>query len=193
MKYYILLSLIIGVLSVDAQNRDDKYVVITLERERSWDNHLMEYSYWIIPADSLGTSDSKFSLLYLNGFSRNNFESCCLNDSIVMNNTVETNFDFTQTFTKQIETLKEIIDKRRKKLQVIKKSWNKNSEKITVYVTPVIGEMCKCKIAKAKQIQQGLQLIMPKSGYKLGEFDLPETLLFYDFAQIPFINLNSIL
>lgn len=198
-RYIIGILLLLISTIVNAQNQQGNYVIITLERERTWDMHRVEYSYWLMPSDSLSQSRYKFINLYMNGFSKNSFESCCTKDSLAMYNTTDTNFDLDKDYVNELEMLIGIVKSKRQKIQSIKKDWGKKgSETINVYATPVIGTFCRCRLGKSVNNVEGVTHVMlPKSGFKLNDNFWSNkgvvALRGYDFSSLPFLDLNSIL
>jgi len=176
------------------------YLIVTLERERNWDLHKAEYSYWIVPLDSLSEDETNFNLLYLSGFSVDAITSCCNEGVLNSLLTEETSFSLDSTLEENIESLIKITDESKRKVQSIRKNWTrKYREKITVYLSPVQGGACECLMDTNLENRIGIskKIFIPNTEFTvLKDFwlsDAYHSIKTYDFGELPFINLNGIL
>src|SRR5688572_18738273 len=127
-----------------SQHQDNEFIILTFEL-KTQSHGLIKY-YWISSVDSLNTRKG-LSPVYLHTFfSTNDFTACCNNKPIdIFTSTTESNYKFEDEFNKNLDALNKIVLSGRRKIQTIKKTWDKGlSETITVYATSIKGQFCKC-------------------------------------------------
>ena len=121
--------------------------------------------------DSLDGNDPILSPLYLSDIIDRHYGACCEGDVVdlfkiqrddrpILDNSVN----------QQIMELTNLIKDSQKKFQTIKKNWgNGYKEKIIVYLTPISGLFCRCRIAESASEIIGHRGFMyfPKSGFEL--------------------------
>lgn len=145
-KLIILLFFVLGFYVALAQ-KSDNYVVITFDVKQRGIDPSNECYYWIVPCDSIKEKKIKLVPLFTEGYSLNLYMQCINGDSINPYLFCENeNFDFSQEYLNEVETLKDILLNNRIKIQTIKKKWNirKYTREITVYASPIIGNFCFC-------------------------------------------------
>ena len=195
----VVILVVLFISQSKAQPISGKYLIITLERERSWDVHEAEYSYWMVHADSINEIRGNLRPLYLKGFSVNNFDSCCLFDSLAMFHVAGSNFNFNNQYLSQVERLVSIIKQHGKRVQTIRKKWtDRSQEKINIYLTPVNGNFCECKIGSTGVKIDGISSVaIPKSDFspndKFWDGEAARSIKNYDFSNLSFLNFRSIL
>ena len=176
MKKRINVTVFLIILSINfcySQNASVfKYVVITYEIDRNRDNHDKKQYYWIVPNDSISSGNElKKKPLYIDSFSKNSFDSCYNGSDIYLFSiNTETKFDFDKDYIQEIDNLKEIISKNKKKVQTYCKKWKQGNykETVTVYITPITGDFCSCK--NLGTIDESNNIIMlPKKAFKLND------------------------
>lgn len=130
--------------------KSTKAVIITILKDNNEKLDGFSHTQWIIPIDSLNELkfdyNSIFPLLIQN-YSIDNLQDCIKNLPIApFNYTTGTNFNFPDSISKKLINISNLIDKKKKPIQLIKKTWSKGfKEKIRVYATPIKGEFCFCK------------------------------------------------
>jgi len=195
---YITAFMLVGNWAM-AQSVENDYLVITFERERSWDVHQVEFSYWLLQVDSLADIRANLMPLYLKGFSSDNFKSCCLGDSLTMYYTSGTRFNFDQLYVQQVDELARIIKEDQKKIQIIRKRWpGGHKEIIHVYVTAITGSFCRCRLGRGgAKITEVSRVAIPKEQFKqttdFWNSEHATKLKSYDFSTVQFLNFRSLL
>ncbi|MEJ0055079.1 MAG: hypothetical protein WDN75_05150 [Bacteroidota bacterium] len=202
MKFYCGFLFLLASYTAGSQSiAHSKYIVITIERERTKDNHAMERAYWIVSMDSLQNFKYSLAPLYIDGFSLNNFKECCGKKSItIFYQTDSTSYKFDEQYLAAKKSLSDLVKAKRKKVQTIAKGWTKGvREKINVYITPVSGDFCYCRVDKdgSKKLEYQGMIVIPKSGFssedKFWSSEKSSQVSFFDFSSLPFLNLQSIL
>lgn len=90
------------------------------------------------------------SPLYLNGYSKTDFNKCLEHKDVsVFSNQIDEDWDLTKEYISIQDKVKDIVAKEKKKILTVKMVWvNGLNEKINIYITPVSGEFCNCPIEK---------------------------------------------
>lgn len=149
------------------------YVVITFDDVYKISQHGKRDYFWIISNDSLKSYESKLSRLFLSDFTKNNLEDCCSGkpiDPFVF--TEGSIFTFDDRYSKDLETLTQLILKHKRKLQRISKKWETGQEEtITVFATPIRGRFCSSEYHLSGQIRRGYkgQVFLPFSSFAYAE------------------------
>lgn len=197
---YTVLILIVFVVSLSAQNKS-KYAILTIEKKSSSKLHKNQVDYWIVDIESWKNSDKKaVSPLYISGFSATDYNECCTNENLILFNvTVKESFDYKEGLLESQSKLKEIIANYRKKIQTVKKKWTiGKTERIKVYLTPIVGSFCFCKLTHkdddSKIGYQG-QAAIPVSNFiyddSFWKSELSEGIQKYDYSSLPFLSLHT--
>jgi hypothetical protein len=187
-------------LTTFGQPKEDIFIIVTIERITSSDLHSKANDYWVIPKALWNESERPIIPFYLDGFSRNDIDECCISDSLVLfNYDSKESFVFEESFRVALGKLKDIMGKERKKVQTIKKKWNGYREEITVYLTPVKGRFCVCKLIHAQgndKIGYEGQAAVPVSDFNFDpDFWLStvaKQIERFDYGSLPFIALHKI-
>lgn len=172
------------------------YVVVTISRERNWDMHGAESTYWLLDLSNQGRT---FVPLYLSGSSETLFDRCCALDSVELFNTVETKFSVDAKRESGSVQLRALLEQNHLPVQAIEKRWGKKyKETIKIAITPIIGEFCICPIVKTgPQLIIGRRLAIPKGPFHFDRafFNSVEhsDLLTHDYSDLQFIDFSSIL
>lgn len=202
MKLYCAFIFVLLSYTASGQSSSSsKYIVVTLERTRTNDNHGVENAYWIVCTDSLKALKDSFAPLYMDGFSLNNFKECCGKGSItIFYQTDSTSYEFDDEYSIVKKSFSELIRARRKKVQTITKEWTKGiKETIKVYLTPVSGDFCYCRVDKegSKKIEYEGLIAIPRSTFAFEDnfwgSEESSSVRFFDFSTLAFLNLHSIL
>jgi len=143
----IILLFVVAASNTFAQTRSaHPYVVFTFENHQNESPHGKSLYYWIIDSDSISSINSiaLYSRLFIRGFSKNDSANCCegktFNPFVIYPNT---SFDLAESYTNNVSNFEHLIQKNRKKVQVIIKKWNNRSrEKTVVFATPISGIVC---------------------------------------------------
>ena len=142
-----------------SQSASKEYVVITFEDHFKISQHGTETYFWIIPVDSISTSSSSLSRLFVSNFSTNNLQDCCAGgpvDPILV--TEVSNFKLDDKYLLNLESLRQLILHDRKKLQRITKKWESGQEEtVRVYATAIKGDLCQCDFHSISQQRNGVQ------------------------------------
>jgi hypothetical protein len=189
--------LLVTVFNVSAQSRQGQYVVLTFEDTYKISQHGTDTYYWIISADSI-KQRKNISPLLMRGFSKTTFDSCCkgepINPFIV---TATTSYDFAKPYFISIDTLRKLIFRHRKRIQVVSKKWQSGQEKLQVFVTPISGFFCTANYARAFGIMADYngQIYIPISSFHyIDNFwkTLPIKLIERDFTEIYFSEFQNL-
>lgn len=202
MKLLLVITLSLAVLQLRSQDNEDKFVIVTIEKETDSKLHKSETDYWIVSLKLWKKSPEEAVLpLYLKGFSTTDFKECCTDKTLVLfNSTTEEIFEFATDFKHDQSTLVKLIAKERKRVQTIKKKWVTGyKEKITVYLTPISGKFCLCSIVhkdgSSKLGYEG-QAAIPVSGFSHDSMfwssQEARQVERFDYADLPFIALQKI-
>lgn len=182
-----------------AQTSAETFVVIIIEKLSSSSLHPKEYDYWILQKSPWNKSEKSIVPLYLDGFSRNDVDECCISDSLVFfNYDAKESFVFAKSFKSSLKNLNDLIGKDRKKVMSIRKKWNGYTEQINVYLTPITGKFCICKVSHAQgkdKIGYEGKIAVPLSDFSFdGNFwQSPEAKQIerYDYSDLPFLALQK--
>ena len=148
------------------------YIVITFQYNRTNDNHPEKDYYWILPVDSIKlVKKFNFFPLYFDEFSNQDLKECQEQKSVnVFTMYKGEDFVLEKSLSNNINTLKELIQFNKKRVQTIVKKWNAGfTEKITVSVTPISGNFCFSNIAEysGNQINYKGIICLPISNFEL--------------------------
>ncbi len=129
-----------------AQLEKKEFVVFTVEQSFKISQHDKKVYNFIVAVDSLVNYNYEIAPLYLEGFSYNNLSDCCsgnpVNPNLVFKNTT---YDFKISYLNQLEEFEQLLNKKKKMIQTIKRKWNSGQKEIIkIYYTPVLGEFCSC-------------------------------------------------
>nr|WP_294946058.1 hypothetical protein [uncultured Mucilaginibacter sp.] len=119
-----------------------KYLIITFEVINQPNHFDTRYFNYITPIDSIKKWKFEISPLMELVNSDYMFKRCIKGDTVNAF-TSTTGNNYKERFS-TINKLDSIIKKRRFKVQTIDKKWEDRLEKVNVYITPVIGDFCKC-------------------------------------------------
>lgn len=152
-KSRISTLLILSVLvckSAACQNLRHNYVVFTFEDTYKVSQHGKSLYYLIEPVDSIASKHNALSFIFLSGFSKDNLDDCCSGKEInPFAITANTSYGFSEKYSRSLDSLKQIIYKNRRRVQVIKKTWASGQiENIEIFVTPISGVFCSSKFSK---------------------------------------------
>ncbi len=156
---YIVLTLIFIFSFSHTYSQDlskKKYVVITFEDNNNKDIIRIKGYFWVVPFDSIKSYENIFYPLYISAYSKKQFDDCNAGTGIdPVFKPGENGFDY--TWDDSHDKLYELIRKKRKLIQTIKKNWETDGAKkvIKIYATPLIGEFCSCELSKAGQKRNG--------------------------------------
>ena len=141
-----LVLLLAATFNVSAQSRQGQYVVLTFEDTYKISQHGTDTYYWIISADSI-KQQKNISPLLLRGVSKNTFDSCCKGEPVApFVTTTATTYDFPTSHSISTDSLRKLIFKNRKRIQVVNKKWGSGQrEKLQVFATPISGFFCSSK------------------------------------------------
>ena len=171
---FFFLAFIFGFLTnLFAQDQKPAaYVVLTIEDTYKISQHGTQTYLWIIPVDSIKSYNATLSRLFISGFTRSNLEDCFLRqpfDPLVYDQTPSIAFD--SDYLTGLEEVKQLILKKKKRLQKIVKKWESGqTETIAVFATPVVGQFCSSDFHPIGQ---------HRTGYH-GKVYLPTTSLEYE-------------
>lgn len=131
-------------INMHAQLANQRYVIITFEDSYKISFEGKKIYSWIVPQDSINSSDFQLAFLFLSKLSTKDIFDCKSNKPIDPGtNFKEPNDTIDIQNEKQCEKLKSIIERKKRKVFSILKKWETGqSEKIDVFVTPIIGEFC---------------------------------------------------
>lgn len=200
MKTLLVILFFGACLAAFGQAKEDIFIVVTIEKITSSNLHPKENDYWVIPKFLWNQSEKPIIPFYVDGFSRNDIDECCVSDSLVLfNYDSKENFVFEESFKTALRKLNTIIGKERKKVQTIRKKWNGYKEEINVYITPIKGKFCVCKLIHAQgndKIGYEGQAAVPVSDFNFDPtfWMSPEAKQIerFDYSSLPFIALQKI-
>jgi len=196
MKQSIVNILLLLLVSYGAfsQGALKEYVVITVEDQYKVSQHGTQTYFWIVPIDSVISSATNLSRLFLSDFSANNLQDCCVGsavDPIVV--TESSNFKLDGNYLAELESLRKVILQNRRKLQKITKKWTSGQEEtVQIFATAIRGEFCECSFHPIGQQRTGYKgnVCVPKSSFSSYEdfWKSPKanTILKEDFSSIDF-------
>jgi hypothetical protein len=199
------ISLIVFVLfivtnSLKAQEmiENDNYVIIRYEVKYSGVQTIENY-YWVTPIDSMhGKQIFEIYPLYIDEYSKDNYEKCLKGDTIDIFNTTEgTTYDFDEEYLVQLKSLRTLIKSKEILLQKQELVWNsktKNKQKLRIYMTPIIGKLCNCCLfiddKKGSKLNFKSPVFIPVGGFKYDkDFELSELykiVLITDLSRVDF-------
>jgi hypothetical protein len=170
-KFFLCFLLLLWTLTDSFSQRTGPglYVVITFEDVYKISQHGKRDYFWIISNDSLKSFESKLSKLFMSDFTKNNLDDCCGEkpiDPFVL--TEGSIFIFDAGYSKELENLKQIVFKNRKRLQRISKKWDAGQEEtITVFATPMYGRFCSSEYYLSGQTRTGYKgrVFLPFSSF----------------------------
>ena len=155
-----------------SQGKTESYIIVTFEYDRTKDNHPSRDYYWILPIESIKSSnDYNLYPLYFDEFSNEDLEECKEQKAInIFTMHKGEDFILDKSLSDEIGVLKEIVQSHKTKVQTIVKKWKVGyKEKITVYITPISGNFCSSNIAdySGKDIDYEGVIYLPLSDFKL--------------------------
>lgn len=197
MKKSVILIIIVYIVWGKVYSQEiSNFIVITFERERKLNKREKQKDvfYWISNIDSIQSKGYRMYPLYLSGYSVQDLKKCCNNDTInPFIITDQTNFNFTQNHIETVNTLKQLINNKRIKIQVITKKWGENfQETIKVYATAVKGGFHFCELQSFNYIDYKGIIYLPSS--KCTQIDTfwkslkARNVMYADYSYFYFIN-----
>lgn len=158
------------------ESTEKEFVILTFEVDRNKDQHGVMIYYWITELEKHEKLEEYkepiiYSIFLTEFYSRNQLEACCIGQTsypfYVFKND---DYNFPDGYSKYLTDLREKVRKNRIKIQVINKTWKGNyKEKITVYGTPVKGNICECKYGGDLYLETGVQLAFPEGKFEVVE------------------------
>jgi hypothetical protein len=150
MKSLLIITTIFLKFSLNGYTQNNKYIVITIIKNNNVKLDGFSHTQWIIPIDSLSElkfNDELIHPLLVQNYSVDNLDDCKKNRPIApFSYTTRTNLNFSDSASRNKGEILNLIDDKKKPIQVIKKKWsNGYKETIRIYATPVSGEFCFCK------------------------------------------------
>jgi len=155
----VLLTTSITSKNIIAQEpKKNKYIVLTYEEKYQKSLHGIQKYFWVIPIDSIKNFDNKAYPLFLSGFSVSQLNNCKngqdVNPKILSVKKGDYNFDSLWIINK--DSLSQCINKSKKLLQTIKKTWTVGNKVIVkIYATPIIAELYSCRFSESGQQRYG--------------------------------------
>jgi len=189
----ILLLLLVS-YGAFSQSASKEYVVITVEDQYKVSQHGTQTYFWIVSIDSVISSATNLSRLFLADFSANNLQDCCAGnavDPVVV--TESSNFKLDEGYLAELESLRKLILQDRRRLQKVTKKWMSGQEEtVQIFATAIRGEFCKCSFHPIGQQRTGYKgnVCVPKSSFSSYEdfWKSPkaDTIMKTDFSSIDF-------
>lgn len=186
--------------NIYAQNlQKSKFIIITFEDDYSKSFHGIQRYFWVIPIDSIKSFQNILYPIYLSSYSKSHLNDCILGKSIdpSIPSLKPGDRDFDSLWNASHNTLDELIFKKRKLVQTIKKIWsNGNKETISIYATPIITEFCSCNFMVTTQtlgVYDGKIFLAGNFSEGYNEFwksDLASFVLKQDYSRINFIKMR---
>lgn len=188
-----------GIKPLFSQAKEDKFVIVTIERFNPKAMHKRTLDYWIVPyLEWEGKPNVTILPFFIKGFSLQDVNECCNEQElIVFNRGMNENFAFDASVQKDLQFLSEINTKNKTRTQKIKKMWtNGIKENINVYITPIAGVFCRCKVTKhGGNILNFTEAIIPIASFKhddsFWKSPLSKQVMRYDFSNLPLIQLYN--
>lgn len=199
-KNLIALIFILTCGKIFSQDNSEKdFVILTFEMDRNKDSHGKFIYYWIAELKKYEKVDEYkepeiYSIFLHEFYSSDQLESCCLGKtSYPYSYFTNSKFDFPENYSEYLNSLRDLVKNNRRKIQVIKKQWEKNhKETVTVYATPLRGKLCVCECGdNLYDAEKGSKISFPKGNFTVIENYLTEEkriLLFKDFSKFNFTN-----
>lgn len=188
-------------ISMYAQ-KEGRYVVVTIEKESNSSVHKNEVDYWIVDTEKWKNTEQKTMWpLYLSGFSATDYDECCINENLVLFNvTSKESFEYKDGLLVALKGLEKLISDKRKKVLSVKKEWHSGKkENIFVYLTPVNGSFCFCKLShKDDNTKIGYEgnTAIPVSNFSYDdsfwESELSKGVEKFDYSILPFLSLQTL-
>ncbi len=201
MNKIFCILLIINISFLYSQNSDN-FIIVSIEKTTSKGIHKQETDYWIISLSEWKEIDKRAIYPYLpNGFNLSDLKECCTNKELLFfYYTKEEEEALDIDYLTKIESLENIIQQNRKKVQVIRKKWStKKRQKINIYLTPVKGDFCFCNMKhsnpKVELEYKGL-ISLPLSNFSYDKnfwkSELSVHIQSYDYSDLPFLSLYNL-
>ena len=193
-----LILLLVGEIGLSQISNKKDYVVITFELVQKKPSGVQNY-YWITPIDSI-ISKSVFNIypLYMDEYSNDSFEKCLEGDTVdVFTTTTKTNYNFSKKYLLELDAFKTIVKQNRILIQELKLNWSsktKETEKLSIYLTPIKGQFCDCTQRTEVWGEADLNFLiltfMPVGSFEYDsnfwQTELGEILQISDFSKVDF-------
>jgi hypothetical protein len=172
-----------------------QYLVFRVEKKERNKNILNDF--WIA-SYVYGTRIDNGNVipLFIDGFSKSDYDECLGDSLTVFNLSKEENFEFTQTFLQELNNLQTLVETKGFFFQRVVRKWPHKKNNIRVFVVPIKGEFIFCQIhhadgkAKERLGYEGL-VAMPKDKFTISQNfnykDIAETI---DFSLMPWVGLH---
>ena len=192
----MIISIAFCILSINTLSQEvfQKYVIITFEDIYNVAKYEKKNYYWIVSQDSIISYNIVLSHLFIGGFSKTNLDDCRMGvffDPYII--TQNTNYNFDSIFYCNLTKLENILNKKKKKLQQIKKKWSTGKKEIiTIFATPIIGIFCSSDYHILGQQRYGYnkKIYLPVSSFLYSEefwkSDKAKFILKYDLSKLNF-------
>ena len=196
-KVLILLLTLTTLNAFGQQDSLKEFVILTFEVDRNKDSHGTSVYYWIAELEKYEKVDEYkeptiYTLFLHEFYSRNQLDSCCLNRTVYPFDFFQGNFEFPKNYSEYLNGLRKIVKDHRVLIQKISKNWKDNyKETVTVYGTPVRGQVCKCVNAGSRILKPGDAVSFPKGEFQVIKdyrTDDKGMLIFKDFSTMSFVN-----
>jgi len=172
------------------------YVVLTFEDSYKISGENPRIYNWIVPQDSIKFYNNSFSVLLLDHYNKNNLVDCCNGkdtNPFVIEADKKHDLNMDTDYEKGIDNLKEIISKKRKKIQTIIKVWESGQkETISIFATPVTGKFCSLHLDTLGKDQYKYfgEIYMPYSSFSYSpqfwKSDKSKFILNRDLSETPY-------
>jgi hypothetical protein len=147
-KVILFILIINSCIRLNAQvDTGGRYIVISFEKKvNKFPQHGIQSFFWIVKTDSIKNKNFLLQPLFLDQFSKNDFEACC-KGGVINPFVMTTETKFGDQSIGQRNLLDKIINDKKKKVQTITKKWAENYvEEITIFATPIKGKFCSCTL-----------------------------------------------
>lgn len=199
----LLYTILIILFSVNIYAQSVKeYVIVTIERQSNSSVHQSETDYWITDIESWKSSKEEVLYpLYLSGFTATDYDECCINKNLILFNvTSKESFDYKEGLLDSLKKLEKIISNNRKKVQTVKKKWKTGKkENICIYLTPISGNFCFCKLSHKddnSKIGYDGSASIPVSDFNYDnnfwESKISKGIMEFDYTSLPFLSLHTL-
>ncbi|MCK0109049.1 hypothetical protein MWU58_07075 [Flavobacteriaceae bacterium S0825] len=176
-KVAFVFILIVFVFQNSHGQKADDYFIVTIEDEYKPSYHGIATYYFIIPVDSIDSDWYKFKIFpfYSDWASNDKLKRCIDNLPIaIFTATTQSNYDYPKSYLEEIDKLEKLIKSGRKLAQkVIKKHPKNESRKIKIFLTPISGKFCNCKVLKGSVLDKNFnylsEIYLPVSNFKINK------------------------
>ena len=170
-RIVLFLALMMNLLMMSQEQNLNSFIIVTFKFERKGDLHSTKEYFWITETESINSIEDLILFpLYFDEFSKEDLNECMgQRDVNIFTMYNGENFVLEKELIDNINTLKEFVQTKNIKVQSISKKWenNKLKEKVTVYITPVLGIFCSSNIAEysSKEINYKGFIYIPLSNF----------------------------